>query len=176
MSWCEVNCAQTQAAMSRATLHIKLQKQLIHIHRHLKWKLSGQLSGTTRKHTRETWYTTLLFSKQECNDDQAPCCRSFHIPKGYDQQVFTKVTTISAKCMHLRLHKFYEPKTPQILWAQGPINFMSPRPHKLYEPKAPKNLWAQHPTNIVRAQGPINSMNLRPHKLYEPKTLQIVQT
>ena len=63
--------------------------------------------------------------------------------------------------LHLRLYKSYAPTTLQNLWAQGPINFMNPKPHKwLYNPKAQKHLWAQRPTNIV---------NPRPHKFYEPK-------
>ena len=51
-------------------------------------------------------------------------------------------------------------KTPEILWAQSPINFKNPRPHKSYEPKAPKHCWAQ---------SPINFKNPRPHKHCEPK-------
>ena len=102
--WCKFSASLVQ-------VWCKFSASLMQVSENSQVNSQVQQGNIQGKHDIQPYF----FSKQECNDDQAPCCRSFHIPKGYDQQVFTKVTTISAKFMHLRLHKFYEPKTPQIL-------------------------------------------------------------
>ena len=79
---------------------------------------------------------------------------------------------------------FYEPRSPKLLWAWGPKNYLSqrqvlwtqrqlfhePKAPKLYETKAPKNLWLQKRyepkgPNVLWTQDAkkIKSINLRAH-------------